>query len=99
MTTRIYQSILLAPDMLISLDEHASHHLARVLRAKVGEAVVIFNGQGGEYAGQIVAIDKKQVKVQLQKYTERDVESMLDIWLAQGISRGEKNGLHHTKSH
>jgi len=90
MTTRIFQSIPLSPNALITLDEQASHHLARVLRCQQGELVVIFNGQGGEYTGKIVEIGKKQVTVQLHAYTDADVESPLDIWLAQGISRGEK---------
>ena len=90
MTTRIYQAIQLTPNTLIQLDEQASHHLARVLRSEPGEDVIIFNGQGGEYSGKIAEIAKKHVMVNLQEYRDREVESTLDIWLAQGISRGEK---------
>jgi len=90
MTTRIYQTTLLNPNSLIQLDEQASHHLARVLRASVKDPVVIFNGQGGEYSGTIARIDKRHVTVELKEHIVREVESSLDIWLAQGISRGEK---------
>lgn len=88
--TRIFQAIPLAVGQVVSLDAQASHHLARVLRANVGEAITIFNGEGGEYAGTIVQIDKKQVSVELKQYDPREAESSLNICLAQGISRGEK---------
>lgn len=90
MTIRIFQPIPLSANAVVQLDEPASHHLARVLRCQKGESVVIFNGEGGEFAGNIVEIGKKQVTVELHSYVDRDVESPLDIWLAQGISRGEK---------
>jgi 16S rRNA (uracil1498-N3)-methyltransferase len=88
--TRIYQASELSPHSTITLDEFASHHLARVLRATIGDKVILFNGQGGEYSGVIQQINKKTVMVDLKEFIARDVESSLEIWLAQGISRGEK---------
>lgn len=88
--TRIYQNCPLTEYSTVTLDELASHHLARVLRAKVGEKVVLFNGQGDEYSAVIQDIHKKTVCVEVLKKIQRDVESALDLSLAQGISRGEK---------
>lgn len=90
MSTRIFQAIPLSVGSVIQLDESASHHLARVLRASVNDAVIVFNGQGGEYAGVITRIDKKSVTIAIEKHATREAESPIDIWLAQGISRGEK---------
>jgi 16S rRNA (uracil1498-N3)-methyltransferase len=90
MSTRIYQAIPLSLNATIILDEKASHHLARVLRSAVGETVTIFNGEGGEYEAEITAITKKNVTVMLKQFHARDVESPLQIHLAQGIARGEK---------
>lgn len=91
MTTRIYQAIPLAAHTLIQLDEAASHHLARVLRASIGDELHIFNGNDLEHLGVIEAITKKTVTVALQQPLQRpSTESPLEIWLAQGISRGEK---------
>lgn len=88
--TRIYQPILLEIQQKIRLDDKASHHLARVLRAKMGDHLVIFNGHGGEYAAVITHIDKKGVEVEVLSFTPREVESPIRIHLAQGIARGEK---------
>jgi 16S rRNA (uracil1498-N3)-methyltransferase len=87
---RIYQPFPLAVQSVLKLDENASHHLARVLRAKIGDSLVIFNGQGGEYSAIITHIDKKNVEVKMETFLPREAESPLKIHLAQGIARGEK---------
>ena len=88
--TRIYQPINLTVQTTIGLDEKASHHVARVLRARVGDTLTLFNGQGGEYIAVIKQIDKRQVTVEITEFSDRDVESPLNLYLAQGIARGEK---------
>jgi 16S rRNA (uracil1498-N3)-methyltransferase len=88
--SRIFQPVTLAEGADIELDEAASHHLARVLRAALQDRVTVFNGQGGEYHGLISRIDKKRVTLTLTEYSARDAESPLSLCLAQGISRGEK---------
>jgi len=88
--TRLFQAIPLSLHITVTLDPSASHHLANVLRTTVGEPVTLFNGEGGEYAGTIHRIDKKQVIVKITEFIEREAESPLQLTLAQGISRGEK---------
>lgn len=88
--TRIYQDTPLDLNMVIRLDDNASHHIARVLRAKVNESLFLFNGQGGEYLATINHIDKKGVIVHIHQYVNRDVESPINLILAQGIAKGEK---------
>lgn len=88
--TRIFQHIPLKTATVIHLDEPASHHVARVLRAKKEDSITIFNGQGGEYLGIITNITKKEVSVAIQEHIPRESESLLELYLAQGISRGEK---------
>lgn len=88
--SRIFQAVPLQLNSLIKLDIPASHHVARVLRARVNDSLIIFNGLGGEYEGTIRAIDKKNVSVQLRNYRLNERESSLELCLAQGISRGDK---------
>src|SRR3990167_3555650 len=87
--SRIYQPVPLTTGML-QLDEKASHHLARVLRAAVGDDIILFNGEGGEYHAVICQINKKNVVAEILKFVDRNVESPVKIILAQGIARGEK---------
>ena len=88
--SRVYQSVPLEVGVSIHLDEKASHHIARVLRAKVGDKLILFNGRGGEFDALITHIDKKSVRAEMITFISRDAESPIDICLAQGIARGEK---------
>jgi 16S rRNA (uracil1498-N3)-methyltransferase len=88
--TRIYQSIPFELDVIIRLDANASHHVARVLRAKIDDTLILFNGDGNDYSATIVHIDKKSVDVMIRDCTKGQKEPSIDITLAQGIARGDK---------
>ena len=88
-STRIYAPDVLAPGALLALRESAAHHLARVLRAAVGDQLVVFNG-GVEFAATIARIDKHGVTVKLASGAPVDRETPLPCVLAQAISSGER---------
>lgn len=88
--TRIFQPVSLQTNTTITLESDAAHHVARVLRATIGDAIVVFNGEGGEFKGAITEINKKNVIVTLTHFEDKHTESPLELYLAQGISRGEK---------
>ena len=77
----------------IALPDDAAHHAARVLRLLKGDAIVLFNGEGGEYHGSITHIDKRTVTIQLERFNDIDRESPLDITLVQAITSGERNSV------
>lgn len=88
--TRIFQKTSLIPQEIILLDERNVHYVSRVLRANVGDELILFNGEGGEYNATIVQIDKKDVILKINQWIDREAESSLKLYLAQGISRSEK---------
>ena len=47
----------------LELDEATAHHVARVLRMQTGDALVLFDGTGGEYGASIASIGKRAVRV------------------------------------
>ena len=87
---RLFQDYPLAEAKTIELDVQATVHIARVLRLREGDEVVVFNGNGGEYHGRISQLQKRSAQVLLQTFVDNSVESPLDLILAQGISRGER---------
>ena len=87
---RIYQAVPLAVGQEIQLDAQAAVHVTRVLRLREGDAMVLFNGQGGEYHGIVNRLEKRATTVQLQSFADTDTESALRISLSQGVSRGER---------
>jgi 16S rRNA (uracil1498-N3)-methyltransferase len=88
--TRIYTTQKLHSNALVELEPEPSHHLARVLRLGVGDALTLFDGSGGEYPGEIAAVDKKHVRVMTGALLPRECESPLDIHLGIAVSRGER---------
>lgn len=92
LSTRIYAPDVLAPGALLALRETAAHHLSRVLRAAVGDSLVVFN-DGVEFAASIARIDKHGVTVKLAGGVPVDRESPLPCVLAQAISSGERMDL------
>lgn len=88
--TRAYVDAPLAPGMRIELPETAAAHLLRVLRLREGDACVLFNGDGHDYAARIVAATKRGGEAEVLDARAVDNESPLRIVLVQGIARGEK---------
>ena len=88
--TRIPVEAALAPGMRLPLPDDAAAYVARVLRMQPGDACVLFNGDGHDYAVRVLSVGKRGVEVELLEATPVDRESPLKIVLVQGIARGEK---------
>jgi 16S rRNA (uracil1498-N3)-methyltransferase len=75
------------------LPEQVAAHVARVLRARAGQSLTLFDGRGGEYDATILQIDRAGVRVHvdLQRTVER--ESPLRVTLLQALARGERMDL------
>lgn len=87
---RIYYPFEMSTDSFVTLTDDATNHVANVLRAKKGQAVVLFNGDGNEYSAQLIEVTKRKVVVQIDSKISISIESPLSIHLGQGISRGDK---------
>ena len=90
---RIFTDLTLSCDSSLILDGSAARHLSSALRMKVGQAITLFNGQGGEYAGELTAVGKSKVSVKVTEYCDINRESALKLHLAIGVSRGERMDL------
>ncbi|AOE50865.1 16S rRNA (uracil(1498)-N(3))-methyltransferase [Kangiella sediminilitoris] len=78
---------------VVTLGREPSNHLSRVLRLKVGNEVVLFNGNGSDFPSEIVEIERNSVSVHVKDELTVNVESPLHIHLYQGVSRGDKMDL------
>jgi len=91
--TRVHVDVPLDTGMEIDLPEGAARHVARVLRLGAGDALRLFNGQGGEYDADIQAVRRDVVTLRIGLHHAVERESPLRIVLLQGIARGEKMDL------
>ena len=80
----------LAVGTRVVLPDGAAAHLLRVLRLGVGDACVLFNGDGHDYDARIIAAGKRGGEAEVTGKRAVDNESSLRIVLVQGIARGEK---------
>ncbi|MGY6275901.1 16S rRNA (uracil(1498)-N(3))-methyltransferase [Methylomonas sp. MgM2] len=88
--SRLYVDAPLNVGSRIDLDDEAAHYVRTVLRLKSGDAIVLFNGQGGEYACRFDEVSRKSVRLGIERFVARDVESPLKVYLGMGISRGDR---------
>ncbi len=88
--TRIFVDQALQEGKEFVLPDEAAHHVARVLRLRSGDPLILFDGSGYEYESEISEVNKRSVSVLIKQCLEIDKESSLHITLVQGISRGQK---------
>ncbi len=91
--SRLYTPSLLSTGKLIELDDDNGHYVRTVLRLKKDAPIILFNGQGGEYQGTVSEVSRKAVLIAVEQWSDRNVESPLQVTLGLGISRGDRMDL------
>ena len=74
----------------LALPDDKRHHLATVLRKRVGDALVVFNGDGFEYTATLSRVDRKQAEAAIHAQEAPRRESPVAITLIQAIARGDR---------
>lgn len=87
---RFYWEGALQVGAQVSLPSAQAHHAVRVLRLAPGAPVVLFNGCGGEYEGELLAPVGQPPQVRLHRYLDPRRESPLNLGLAQCLGTGDK---------
>ena len=87
---RLYVEAALAEGARLALPAAAAHHATHVLRLRPGEALVLFDGQGGEYEARLAGTSRAGVEVEVLAHRPVERESPLRIVLVQGVSAGAK---------
>jgi 16S rRNA (uracil1498-N3)-methyltransferase len=88
--TRVYVDASLTPGSLVELPPDTASHLAKVLRARGGDELILFNGDGREFNGAIEAVRGSRVSASVGDGRPVDRESPLRITLVQSVPRGDR---------
>ncbi len=88
--SRLYLPVALQVGQNLVLDDDCAHYLRTVLRLKQDAKLLLFNGMGGEYQATLLEVSRKAVRVAIEAYVARSVESALHIVFGLGISRGDR---------
>ncbi|MBF4456319.1 16S rRNA (uracil(1498)-N(3))-methyltransferase [Acinetobacter sp. SK-43] len=87
---RFYIETELNTGNTIELTESVFHHWVRVLRAKVQEKAIFFNGKGGEYRVTLTEINKKNAFVSVDHFEEINRTAPFKVILGQVMSKGDR---------
>ena len=89
MAERFYTSDSLGPGEY-ELTGAEAHHLSTVRRFTPGDRVVIFNGDGNEYAAEIRAVGKKSVALNIVSVSLVDRELPFSLVIASALPKGDR---------
>ncbi len=87
---RIFSDQRLRTGAQVTLTGDAANHVLRVLRLRRGDALVVFDGSGSDFAGEITVLGRNDVTVRVGAGREIHSESPLEITLLQGVCRGPR---------
>ena len=85
---RLFTDQPLTPGDRVVLKGNVAQHLGRVLRARAGDHIALFNGDGQEFTATVVNVSKREVSVDIGEAhfpnTESHVHTMLGLCLSKG---------------
>jgi 16S rRNA (uracil1498-N3)-methyltransferase len=88
--TRLYVGLPLTTGSVVELPPDTAAHVAKVLRARTGDEITLFSGDGREFLGAIESIHGTRVTAAIGNAARVDRESPLAITLVQCIPRGDR---------
>lgn len=87
---RFYHPNPLNINQTIILNDFAARHALKVMRVKLNDSLILFNGDGSDYLGKITQIKKHELKITIQTNEKISHESPVQITLIQSLSSNEK---------
>jgi 16S rRNA (uracil1498-N3)-methyltransferase len=88
--TRVFVDGELRPGNTVELERNTASHLAKVLRARSGDELVLFNGDGREFPARIESVRGSRVSASVNSARAVDRESPLKVTLLQCVPRGDR---------
>jgi 16S rRNA (uracil1498-N3)-methyltransferase len=88
--TRVFVDGALISGEIIELPHDTGGHLAKVLRARSGDELILFNGDGREFTGAIESVRGSRVSASIGAPRSMDRESPFALTLVQCVPRGDR---------
>ena len=87
---RLFTDQPLTPGNQLALKRNLAQHLGRVLRARAGDTIALFNGDGQEFAATVLAVSKREVSVEIGEAATPQTESPVYTTLGLCLSKGDR---------
>ena len=78
---RLFVRALLAEGSTIDLSAAQANYLGNVMRLRIGDELLLFDGQTGEWLARIIDSAKKRMTLRTERKV-REPESLPEVWLA-----------------
>ena len=88
--TRVFVEGELQSGSVVELPRETGAHLAKVLRARSGDEIVLFNGDGREFTGAVEKVQGSRVSASIGAARIIDRESPFRLTLVQCVPRGDR---------
>ena len=87
---RLFTDQPLTPGDQVVLKGNVAQHLGRVLRARSGDHIALFNDDGQEFAAQVLSVSKGEVSVAVGAAATPHTESAVYTTLGLCLSKGDR---------
>jgi len=88
--SRLYFPGQLEPGCSCTLPPPQAHHARRVLRLRKGEPVILFNGDGAEYAAVVLEASRNRCALDVTGREVVEREAPIAVTLAQAVAGGDR---------
>ncbi len=89
MSQRYYLAEPLCPGLVV-IDGPEAHHLSTVCRLRAGDTIRLFNGDGTEYPGRVVQVNRKSVEIELAAAEKSQRELPFRLEVAAPLPKGDR---------
>jgi 16S rRNA (uracil1498-N3)-methyltransferase len=86
---RLYINLPLIQGDVIKINKEHAHYLIKVMRKKIDDQVLFFNGIDGEWIGKINSMTKNNVLVEITVQTRKQAQGP-DLWLIFAPIKGNR---------
>lgn len=76
----------------LTVEGDEAHHLSRVVRCKIGDAVEVLNGQGSIASGEIVQVERRGLSLNIKR-VEQVAKPHKKLTLIQATPKGKRQDL------
>ncbi len=90
MLCRLYLNQELISGTRIPLPHDQAHYLRNVMRLTAGEALVLFNGKGGEFHCRIEQLARQDSSCRIESFSDINREMSCRVHIVQAACRSEK---------
>lgn len=87
-----YNGELIVGDKIL-LEGEEFHHMTNVMRARNGEKIILFNGNGSFYHAEIVELAKKYANIKILSEEKSRNEPKVSLTVFQALAKGDKLSL------